>query len=212
MQELWSNATSPLILPVTIVVGFISLYWLTFILGFFSFDLDSGEADFDLDTDSSHGLFSGFAHYLHIGEMPFMIVLSILSYVFWLTAISAMSIFGTALSTLLGLGVMAVCFLISVVLTHYLSMPVKKLFRALEGDVDRAPSMIGLTTKVVTSRVTSDFGRIEYIHKGAPLTFEARTEEKAELAKGDLALILEIIDEKKRIFKVTKQDKTKLEE
>lgn len=210
MQGLWTNATSPIILPITMVMGFLALYWIIFALGFLSFDTDLAEVDFDVDADSHSGVLGGISHYLHIGEMPFMIIFSILTSLFWLLSLLATRLFNPEGVFALGLGLMAGSFFIAVLATHYISLPVKKLFRALDVDVDKAPAMVGITATVVTSKVTSDFGRVEYVHKGAPLTVEARSE--SLLQKGDQALILEIIDKKKRIFKVTKQETTKLEE
>ncbi|MCU0779892.1 MAG: DUF1449 family protein [Akkermansiaceae bacterium] len=67
MKEIWQLATSPGILPVTILLGLVVLYWVIGALGVFSLDLDGGGAHAGVE---GHGMHDGAAAHggHHVGN------------------------------------------------------------------------------------------------------------------------------------------------
>lgn len=170
------------------------------------------DAHADGNLHAEHpGLVSGFLQFLHMGEMPFMIVVSILSVTLWAGSMllnyyyNPGAILATALLIFVPLLVGAV------IVTHFAALPLKKMYQLMEKDYDTHKSVIGQVGKVVTTEVTSTFGQIEIIRSGAPVTLNARTAEGKTLNKGEEALVTALSGDKKT-FSVIKYEQPKLEE
>jgi len=91
VKEIWDQAILYYNLPLTIVLGFIMIYWVLAVLGTidiealdidFDIDLDADvDPDFDLDTDATPGdagFLVGALKFVNAAEVPLMMVLSFL--------------------------------------------------------------------------------------------------------------------------------------
>jgi hypothetical protein len=228
MLELWQHAISPINLPFTVLLGLVLFYWAMVILGFL--DMDHAHADFGVnghvdghiegdvhahaDSDvhtGQPGMFSGFLQFLHMGEMPFMIVVSILSVALWAGSLLLNYYFNPGLALTTAVLILVPLFVVAVVVTHYAALPIKKMYQLMERDYDTHKSVIGQVGNVVTSEVTPCFGQIEIMRSGAPVTLNARTSEGKVLKKGDKALVTEASKDRKT-FSVIKYEPTELED
>lgn len=217
MLELWQHAISPINLPFTIVLGAFGLYWLFVILGILGLD-DAHHDDVDADApehepgEAQHpGAFGSLMHFLHVGEVPFMIVASILSLSMWVGSIAINYYFNQAGIVEKALVLFLPVTFVGVVVTHFLALPFKKVYQLLEQDYDLHEPLVGSIGTVVSGEVSQDFGQVMVGAKGAPITLNARTSSDRPLRKGDKALIVEE-DKKRRIFKVVRYEQPETEE
>jgi hypothetical protein len=186
------------------------------------FDADAGadldaQLDHDVELDTMHhhveGHHSAHAHgesgswwngalkFVNLGEVPAMVVLSVLILSLWTFGIIA-NAFWTGGSALLAAAFLALNFVISAFVTRYVTLPLKPLFRLLNKEYDEAVQIVGRPCRIVTSEATGDFGQAEVTTSGAPILINVRTLNDAVLARGDLAVVVrEDVD--RRIFYIT---------
>lgn len=189
MSDLLQQALFPVNLPLTILLAALAGYWLFVALGVFDpeggGDLDAAEGDVGADG----GAWSAFLHFLNIGEVPLMIVLSVLVLCMWALSMMA-NFFLNDGSILLGLAYLIPVFLVSAVVARYATMPFRKVLKLLNQEGPEHLPIIGRTCTVSTSAVTEKFGQAEVLTDGAPLLLQVRTQEGQKLARGESALII----------------------
>ena len=229
MLELWQHAISPINLPFTALFGLVMLYWVMVILGFLDMDhahadagVDGhfeapteGHADSLLDGDGEvpvehPGLVSSFFQFLHMGEMPFMIVVTILSVILWAGSMLLNYFLNPDAILMKAVMIFVPLFVGGVIVTHFAALPFKKMYQLMEKDYDSHQPIVGQVGKVVTSEVTEAFGQVQIIRNGAPVTINARTMGGAVLSKGEEALVTDKNKEKKT-FLVVKYEQPNLE-
>ncbi len=214
-MELLSASFALINFPFTLMLLLVVLYWASVIVG----ALDISALDFSLDVDSleggveadaggdaaaeAGGVLRGLLHYLYIGEVPLTIVLSILAVSLWAFAVLANHYLNPGQS----LGLAALLFvpnlLISAQLARFVSAPLRKLFRAIDGEALASVRLVGRRCRVVTSQVTPEFGQADVDGGGAPIRLSVRTRGGEILPQGADAVILES-DPETRVHIVTR--------
>jgi hypothetical protein len=208
MLEVFQEAVSPVNLPLTIVLGALIGYWLLVMVGMFDLGGDSPEM---LDGQEVFGgWFSSLANFLNVGEVPSMLVATLLVMSLW-TISMVMNHYlndgSLALAALLLIPNLAV----SLYITHLVTKPFRALFRKLNHQGEEHLPLIGRTCVIATSEVNDHFGQAIIETKGAPLLIHARTADGSVLRKGDTALIINK-DLEKHTFTVIKVTEAKLED
>lgn len=217
-MEILSESFRLVNFPFTVLLLLLVLYWLLVAFGAISSD-HGMETDADLDfhheadLDAHHHV-EGHHHahhdagstgtmlkFLNLGEVPVMVVLSVLVLSTWTFSMVA-NHYWTGDSTLLKGVALAANLVLSVVITRYVTMPLRPLFRALNRQHEEAVKIIGEHCRIVTSEATGEFGQAEISTKGVPLLINVRTLNDAVLHKGDLAVVVRE-DEDRRIFFIT---------
>jgi hypothetical protein len=222
MIELLTESVRLINLPFTILLVLVIGYWLLVALGAVSgpsadADFDVGgdaHIDHDLDVDTMHHHVEGHhsAHrdmegaswwgnalrYVNLGEVPAMVVLSVLILSLWAFGIVA-NAYWTGGSALLAALFLVINFAVSLVVTRYVTLPLKPLFRILNKQYDESVKIVGQHCRVVTSEATPEFGQAEIATSGSPLLINVRTLNDAILARGDLAVVVRE-DADRRIF------------
>lgn len=214
MIELWQHAISPINLSFTIILGAVILYWLLVILGMLDMDDGHGDADAHVGGDGhahSSGIFGSFMHFLHMGEVPFMVVVSLLSLFLWVGSIGVNYYFNEGGVVAKALILLVPVLVVGVLVTHFAALPFKKIFRMLDKDYDLHAPIVGSVGKVVSGEVSATFGQVVVESKGAPITLNARVSAGASLKKGDQALVIEE-NKQNKTFKVVKYEQPKTEE
>lgn len=174
-----------------------------------------GEGDGHADADShggdhhGAGLLSHVLHFVNIGEVPVMIVVSVLSLWMWLFSMIANHYFGEG-SILRALAFVVPNLALSMVLTRYLTWPLKKFFVALNREYDEHQPLMGRTCTMTTSEVTGEFGQAQIDRKGAPLLIHVRAADGQALRKGETGLVVRE-DKRNNIYYVVKVTADKLE-
>lgn len=224
MNELISTAIAPANLLLTILLGVIVLYWLTVIIG--ALDMDSFDVDIDahvhagmdihhdVHVDATHthelphgGFFFGILRFFNFGQVPFMVVLSILLLCMWSLSIycnNPQSIINPSESVLWAMLLLVPNLVISLFLTKLLTAPLVPLFKKL--DTHAAP--IDYVGKMGTLTLPADDknmgqARIEINHD--VMLISVKSADGTPLAKGDKILIIEELSNDK-IYIVQKVD------
>ncbi len=177
-------------LPFTVLLGIVIVYWLSVICGLS--DLDSVEADAEVDGDaSSGGFFAGVLQFFYIGEVPVLIVLSVMTVSLWAGMILGNFNFNPGHTVPGALIVFVPVFIASALLTRLVALPLRKVFAALNRDYDSSLPVVGRTGIVSTSEVTDSFGRVTIETGGSEIIVNARAARGETLLKGDTAIIFE---------------------
>jgi hypothetical protein len=225
MNELLYESFRLINLPFTILLILVVGYWLLVALGAVSgpspeADLDIGgdaHIDHDVDVDTMHHHVEGHhsAHgetegaswwgnalkFVNLGDVPVMVVLSVLILSMWAFGIVA-NAYWTGGSALLAAIFLVINFFVSAVVTRYVTLPLKPLFRILNKQYDESVKIVGQHCRIVTSEATPDFGQAEITTGGSPLLIHVRTLNEAVLQRGDVAVVVRE-DGDRRIFFVT---------
>ncbi len=188
MLEVFSEAIALVNLPFTVLLGLVMFYWLLVALG--ALDTEFGaDAHGDFEGHGDAGEWSsGVVHFINLGEVPLMVVLSILSLCLWTGSLIANYYF-TDHRALLALAFLLPNLMVSAVVTRYLSLPLRPLFRMLrEAEGDALP-LVGRPCRITTSTANPTFGQAEVQTDGAPLLIDVRTLDGVSLPRGASAVI-----------------------
>jgi len=229
IEAVWNVAKAallPINLPFTVLIAGVAFYWLLVVLG--TLDFEFGGHDVDLgggdgaDAHAGHGheahadaaydpgVFQGFLQFLHIGDAPVMVVLSVMAIIAWVFAMLANILFNSGSSLLFAAALLVPNAIFTVVSTHYIMRPVAKFIRSLNEDAEKAPPVVGLVAEVTTSEVTAKFGLALVQIKGAPLAIQIRNTRGEKIGKGERVLVIDE-DKKNNTFEVVKYNQTELE-
>lgn len=227
MTELFTEAFRLVNLPFTILLILVVLYWLLVAVGALGpggdGDVDAHveaghdvDADHDGDFDGLHHQVDGHGHghghhegswwgntlkFVNLGDVPAMVVLSVLILSMWSFGIIA-NRYWTGGSSLLAAGFLGINLVVSVIVTRYATLPLKPLFRMLHKQYDEPVKIVGQHCRIVTSEATPDFGQAEIATTGAPILIHVRTLNDAVLRRGDVAVVVRE-DADRRIFFIT---------
>lgn len=211
MSELLSEALAFVNLPFTVLLGLVVCYWLLVALGALDTDFGGGDLDAHVDghLDLHHGhegdldghgaghghdhdgggFLSSAAQFVNIGDVPLMVVLSVISLSLWLGSLLA-NYYLTDHNVLFAMALLVPNFLVSLVVARYLTMPLKPVFRLLRRDDEDKPiEVVGQPCRI-TTRASSTVGQAEIELSGAPLLIDVRTLDGAALPKGSTAVVV----------------------
>ena len=215
MNELLHESFRLVNFPFTVLILIVMIYWLLVMLGALGGEHGS-EVDHDLETDFAaehhveghhHGhheggsLWSSALKFVNLGEVPVMIVLSVLVLTSWTFSMVA-NHYWTGGSSLLALAFLGVNFVVTIIITRYVTMPLKPLFRAINKQYDKPVELIGAHCKILTTEANGEFGQGEITTDGAPLLINVRVLNNETLRRGDLAVVVRE-DKENRIFYIT---------
>lgn len=178
MKDIWELAISAPVLPMTILLVPIGLYWLLSMLGIV--DLEFLDVDFDADTDGGDdaqglGFLQSMLKIVNASDIPVMIVLSFLIIILWTVTMVGNQFFNPEVTTGIG-GMVAVgALVVSIILTRLIIKPLKPFFRLLKQDEENHVPVLGRTGAVRSAVVDASSGQVEVQNKEAPLLLNART-------------------------------------
>jgi len=127
--------------------------------------------------------------FLNVGKVPVMFVASVLVLCLWLGSMIS-NHYLTGGSVALAAAFIVPNLIVSVILTRYITLPFRPLFRALTTERDEQVSVIGQRCVIVTSEATPEFGQAEIKTDGAPLLLNVRTMNDARMVRGDVAVVV----------------------
>lgn len=210
MQDVIQQATTWYTLPLTILVGLLAIYWLLAIFGAISsdaldFDIDSGGGDLDLDADAdvdadhsfdahhdSGGVGLAVLRFLNFGQVPGMVVISVLVFTMWLLSMIGNFVFNLAGAALVAILIFTVALIVGALLTKALTLPLIPVFRSLNNHGDTHEAIVGRECRVRSGSVTAESGQAEVDREGASFLINVRVAPGREaLSKGDLALVVD---------------------
>ena len=198
------------------------IYWVMLILGMADIDMLSPEVDVDLDVDldvdvdadvdldvdadSPHakpGVGAEVLRFFNIGEVPFMVVFSIIIFISWPVSVLANYYLNPGQSVILGTLFAGLAFCGSLIPAKFVSVPFKLLFRRLEGST-KHESLDGSIGTVRTATINKSYGQVEVVRDGSHILLNAYPFHGDEvLSKGDSILVIDYDKELKK-YGVTK--------
>jgi len=204
MTELITWAFSPLNCLFTVLLISIVLYWVTVILGVLDTDLfdvelpDPGleidvDADVDLDADADldTGIVWGVAHWFYVGEVPVMVLVSILILSLWTLNMLGNYYFNPEALWVRGLGILGVNFVISLCVVKGVGAPLRPLYAMFNKDYNAPKKVMGRICRVTTTEVTeTKMGQVEVTTKGAPIVLNVRAQAGHRFKRDDEAVIV----------------------
>lgn len=174
-----------------------------------------GPGDADVHADGMGAESGGWLHstgdFLHVGAMPVMVPLSLLTLCLWTLGVVSTHYLNPAGHWGLALALTGGNLVLSAVLTRYLGWPLRWLFTALNKDYDSIGPLVGQICRVTTGEVTPKFGQATLETRGSPLTLNVRTTGDEVLHRGDEALVIQH-DKKTDSYRITRFKNLKLEE
>lgn len=183
-------------------------YWILVIAGFFGVEVwdfevemdgDVGfETELDADVGGDHadaadlgsvGLIGGFLRFMHLHEVPFMIVLTIFSTTSWLLFTLLNLNWNVEHSWTFALIWLGPTILAALAISKVLLQPFAYLFRQVNIPEKRLKDFVGECCVVMTSEVTNKFGQGEIATNESPLVVQIRNTTPFRFHKGDRAVL-----------------------
>lgn len=216
MGEVLNEALAYYNLPLTVLLLLVVIYWLMVIvgvLGMESFDIDAGtELDLDTDVDvdlhadagghpdldvdpgghaGGGGLGLTVLRFLNFGQVPAMVVVSVLILAMWFLSMVGNFILNGSGGLLIAGGVFLGSLFAGALLAKLVTAPLKPLFRALNRNYDTHEPIIGRNCVVKSIEVSDTNGQAEIEREGATLLINVRVAAgRGFLHRGDHALVV----------------------
>jgi hypothetical protein len=211
MVEFITAAFAPVNVLFTVLLGVLGLYWIMVVLGLldidlFQIDLPDGELDADAGGDAAGptategvgpGLLRSVLQFLYVGEVPTMLLVSIMVLSLW-----TFSMLGNHYLNPEGSGAMAVAifignFAVSTLVLKFVALPLRTFYLLLNKDYNAPGDVVGKVCRVVTTQVTHEtIGQAEVPTKGAPILLNVLAREAHVFTKGQEAVVVERDDAK----------------
>ena len=223
MKELFEAAFSGVNIIPTVLLLLILIYWIFVIIGAMdvdtiSVDVDADvdldldaevEVDADLDTDvdadsdvNTHGVGSvaflnSILAFFNLGKIPFMVWLSFLVIPMWMISILFNHYLGNT-SMLLALVALIPNLIVSLLISKILTNPIAIVFRKMSESEEDNFRYKGKICEIMMPVSSKRFGQAEINREGTIYRVNVLTsKEDVTLDKGDTALIIEYMKDKK---------------
>lgn len=192
MEEFLQALTSGGVAPFTVLLVAAVLYWLLVILGALDLDLLhlGGEAGHDAGHDGHggdghHGLFTGLFEFLSIGKVPITVVLSLLVFTGWGTAMALALLLPLWWPLVLAGGLAA-----ALPVTGFATRPLRAVFSALNRGVETGVSLVGCEARITSAACDHRFGTAVVQQGGDELILDVvAIREDLRFAKDEVVVI-----------------------
>ena len=178
-------------------------YWVISSIGIFDFDTDV-DIDLDMDADADvsidGGIFSSILNFVNAADVPVMLVLTLLNVSMWVISMISNEQWNPDASLGIAALFFILNFIISVVVTKFLTKPLAPLFNAIKTDVEAATPLIGQSGKVKSRILDHHYGQVEVARdKNAPALLNCKlSDSDAAMVRGEEVLIVKYDKESKR--------------
>ena len=202
MQPFIESCFQMPVLPATLLLLFVTVYWLLAIVGIlgidlFDFDLDldtdvSFDADLDLEVDADSfldatvGLGLSWLTFLNLGKLPLTVWLTAYSVIFWVICRAWPADLAGG-SMLYGILIVIGSGMIALLPTKLVTQPFRGMFAIVQPEQVR--DIIGREGEVVTSEISQKMGQVRVSAEAAPLLLNARSVQ-GFIGKGEIVRIV----------------------
>ena len=182
MSTLFRFAFTGVNLIPTILLIVILVYWITVIIG--AIDLDFIDLDIDIDVDGGDlDVFQGILAFLNLRDMPVMLVLSVVSLVFWVICMLFYFLPITPGGLVEGL-CMIPAFILSTLIAKIITNPLKGIFSISHGTAcTQETAIIGQFVTMNCDMAKERIGQAEVRRDGASLLINVKGEIPGETFK-----------------------------
>ena len=148
------------------------------------------------DTGSGSGGFFAMLHYFNVGEVPLMVLVSVLAFSMWFISMSATHALSLT-SIWIAIPLFVPILILSAFIAKFTTSPLRALYKTLEKDSFEEVSVVGRLCKVKTGTVNEQFGQAEVIREqeGVPLLINVRTRNGETLKKDEEGVVLEYLEQ-----------------
>lgn len=175
---------------------------------------DFSNSDFNTVKDIQHSpdalshsdpsIFVKIMHYMNIGKVPFMIVLTLFKFFTW-----AGTLIVTTVPKVASLGMTSVIILIplsfvAIFFTHYATTPIAKFLHKTGYQGEVAIDFIGKEGKMISSITADKRGNLEVIIDNDPVKLLVESNDGTSLTYGDRVLIINKSNQHKNTYTVRK--------
>ncbi len=205
MKEIWELAISPQVLPFTLLLIPIAIYWLLAVIGLddrdcllIALDTDvdvDADVSADTDVDAGHhppgaGVLHGALRVIGATDIPIMAIMSIIIVLLWTLTMLGNLWFNPEQANMVGRIIGIAALVGAVILARIITLPLRPFFRAFKkGGTENRP-VVGRTGKVRSGELTPDSGQVLIEEKGDELFLNARLmADSAPLPRGTEVLI-----------------------
>ena len=200
MMEFVQLCLTPVNVMFSLLLIGVFIYWGLFILGAVGLDLMDLDLDLDLDSDvdtdinatggqSSSSAFVSFLRFFNVGDVPMMVLLSVLIFSLWAVSIISNFYFNPGFSVLISVALFIPNFIASLFVTKVMTIPFCRLFHQANLGISAPTQILGKTCVITTSEVTPKFGQAQITQDGPPITLNVRCSDGSSFSKGDEAVI-----------------------
>lgn len=189
-------------LPLTVLMIFLAVYWLTVVIGlmdfdFLDFDLDTdfdADIDADLDADLDGGVSGGgvlaLLGWFNLGKVPFMILFTIIIFTMWMSSILINYYIGNN-SALFGVLLYIPIFFWALFVTKIVSTPLVPLFKKLHFKGEKAINLEGKVCTILLSVKNTETGQAEIVTENKNFIISIASLDGSPIKKGEKAVIIE---------------------
>ncbi len=197
MLEIFKSAITGVNIIPTVLLGLIILYWITVIIG--AIDIDLFDIDLDLDIPEGEVItnpFHGFLAFLNVGDIPFMLVLSIFSLCLW-TISMIIGVFPIVSEGFVNTILIIPNIIVSLFITKAVTHPLKGLFKGIMKDVESDIKIEGQLCTLVCDVNYGRLGQAEIERLGSSILINVKVDDEEEaLLKGDKAIVVKKVDDR----------------
>ena len=201
MYELWRVSITGINLIPTLLIGLITLYWLSTIIGvldlsLFDVDVDvDADIDMDVEVDSDlsvqgQGLFHAVLVFLNVDCIPLMIVLSLVFMFLWGFTIAA-SLLPFKTGGFIAAGLLIPEFFLSMIGTKIITMPLRPFFKNINQHTFDNTKTVGKFCTLKNDIVPGKLGQAEITMADRVLVINVKVRDDEVFKKGDKALVIE---------------------
>jgi magnesium-transporting ATPase (P-type) len=190
----------------TVLLSFISLFWLSTILGLADIDTLDGNVDLDVDADPAANTLAVWLNKFKLEGIPLTITLSLIILTSWVLCFLGVYFIYPHLPTgwvgvAIGFWLIVLTPIMAAIIISPFLQPLKPLFKkeAAQSSFD----FLGKTATVRTGKVTLNFGEAEVSDGAAGLIIKIRAEEPNDIQRGD-KVILENYNTIDSTYQITK--------
>lgn len=202
MIEVFREAIAWVNLPFTLLLALVGIYWISVIVGLS--DLEGVEGEMDSDADAESDFLQGILKFFYVGEVPALVVLSVLVLCLWTGMILGNHYLNPGMHWIIAAAILIPVFIASAVITRIVAKPLRRAFQVLNKDYDDHRPVVGRTCIVTTSEVNETFGQATVEStSSSDILINARTRHGEVLHKGETAIIFDE-EKEKNLFLVRK--------
>lgn len=202
MEKLFHIAFAPANFILSLLVIFVTLYWLVVIFTGFDFDLADADADVDFDADTGDiskpeagnpdgdGFWNAMLKFFYIGELPIIFIITLVVFSMWLINVNVTAILGIS-HNILGFAVYVPGFIASMLVTKVVAKPFVKLYAMFNHKGEEPIDFIGKTGRVISPMGQNRLGQIEVHVMKDVIRVYARSIDGEPIPYNDTVIILE---------------------
>ncbi len=200
MTELITLAFWPQNMLLTVLLISIILYWISVIVGVFDVELFNFEppepgydldAEVDMEADLDSGVMWGVMEWFYIGEIPIMVLVSILILSLWTFSMLGNYYFNPDQTWGRTLILLVPNIIASLLAVKVVGLPLRPFYALFTKDANAPRKVIGRLCRVTSTQVTeTTMGQAEMQTKGAPLVLNVRAKHGDVFKKNDEAVVV----------------------